>query len=262
MNKKIVFLIFLLLCIFSLASCGTIKINEESDKVEEIIIVDETTENNSQEADSTKEMDTVETTEILEEYQGASILDNSNEVMEDFPTNDNVEEAKARLFDYIPESYEITYLPNFTREKNLENHYCFLLEYSSVLEIDNKIYAYAFVSDNMEQVLFKEGGQCEPKIDSLYGNMPDEYFPIPTIDGSIVEYEGFEPPGYFGTYYWFKDEKTIEVYKTLLKEKGFVDYGTVQSVESLWVYERDEDNATLIVEINGVSVSLYVNYLR
>lgn len=58
----------------------------------------------------------------------------------------------------------------------------------------------------------------------------------------------------------------MESYQVQLKEAGFIDYGNVQSVESLWIYEREEDEATLVIEMNtyddGFGVVMYVNYLK
>ena len=56
----------------------------------------------------------------------------------------------------------------------------------------------------------------------------------------------------------------MKSYQAQLKEVGFVNYGTVQSVESLWQYERENDGAVFTVEMYSegetFSMNMYVNF--
>ena len=101
----------------------------------------------------------------------------------------------------------------------------------------------------------------------IYIDIPDSMFPIPMLDGVVIPYEWCAPPeeGYEVTSYVFVGESFMESYKEQLQDAGFVDNGSVGWIESLWRYEREEDGATLIVEMfhedERFVINMYVNYL-
>lgn len=96
---------------------------------------------------------------------------------------------------------------------------------------------------------------------SLYENLPDRGFPIPMRDGVVIPYDAiYLPDGdNISTTYVYEDESVTELYKEQLRNAGFTDYGTVMSVDSLWSYERDNDGASLYVEIRVGTITMYVN---
>jgi len=101
----------------------------------------------------------------------------------------------------------------------------------------------------------------------IYIDIPDSMFPIPMLDGVVIPYEWCAPPeeGYEVTSYVYVGESFMESYKEQLQDAGFVDNGSVGWIESLWRYEREEDGATLIVEMfhedERFVINMYVNYL-
>ena len=115
-------------------------------------------------------------------------------------------------------------------------------------------------------------GECLAETDEaddldLYIDIPDSMFPIPMLDGVVIPYEWYAPPeeGYEVTSYVYEGESFMESYKEQLQDAGFVDNGSVGWIESLWRYEREEDGATLIVEMfhedERFVINMYVNYL-
>ena len=103
----------------------------------------------------------------------------------------------------------------------------------------------------------------------LYAGIPDKGFPIPIFNGAPMPYENYYPPheGYeVAEYVYSLDPGFLESYKAQLRKAGFDDLGKVQSVDSLWRYERSSDGATLFVEIrlgdSNFSIGMLVNYLN
>ena len=131
------------------------------------------------------------------------------------------------------------------------------------------IFDIAMENNNREMLnLLRKYATADEK---AYFGIPDPMFPIPKRDGVIIPFYQFVPPeeGYAVTTYLYATS-FMETYKEQLRKAGFVDHGAVMSVDSLWMYERSSDNATLVVEMrhgkdeNGdftFSIGMYVNYL-
>ena len=106
----------------------------------------------------------------------------------------------------------------------------------------------------------------EDPITDLYADIPDHDFPIPMIDGKIVSYDYVALPeeGYEVTTFVY-GEDFMQSYQKQLKKAGFVDQGKVEWIESLWRFDRNEDGATLMVEMfhedGSFVISMYVNML-
>ena len=85
-------------------------------------------------------------------------------------------------------------------------------------------------------------------------------------NGTVIPYDRFSPPedGEITTSYIF-GTSFMESYKEQLRNEGFVDEGSADWIESLWKYERAEDEATLMVEMfhdeGKLVINMYVNYL-
>jgi len=117
--------------------------------------------------------------------------------------------------------------------------------------------------------IFQENGYTETGSSQLYTNIPDRMFPVPMINDTVIPYDWFIPPNHdndVSITYVYDDLSIIESYQKQLKKAGFIDYGMVMSVDSLWKYEREEDGATLVIEMytydKGFSMVMYVNYLK
>jgi ankyrin repeat protein len=83
-----------------------------------------------------------------------------------------------------------------------------------------------------------------------YSGIPDSMFPIPMLYEKYAPYDSFLPPEeeYVVTTYLYSTD-FVESYKEQLRNAGFVDHGEVQSLSALWIYERNSDGATLVVEM-------------
>ena len=107
-------------------------------------------------------------------------------------------------------------------------------------------------------------------IPDLYADLPDKDFPIPMLDGKIVPHDWMRPPEEHdvSTFYGYTGKDLMKSYQAQLREAGFLDQGTAGRVESLWIYERSEDGATLVVELGynkeekTTVIGMYVNYLH
>ena len=107
-------------------------------------------------------------------------------------------------------------------------------------------------------------------IPDLYADLPDKDFPIPMTDGNIVPYDWMRPSEEYDitTSYGYTGRNLMQSYQGQLREAGFLDNGNVGRVESLWISERSEDGATLVVELGynrdeaTTVISMYVNYLN
>ena len=189
----------------------------------------------------------------------------STEITSPAPTTDpilTVPEATALLRERFGEHSVISRMPDMERYENGLQLYGFSVDYSGIgHEIPADAYVYVWVNSVTGWMDFEESG--------LYANIPDNMFPVPMREGVVIPYDSFSPPGHesdIAIYYGFADEGVMELYKEQLRTAGFVDYGTVQSVESLWQYERSDTGATLIVEMYSgeerFSMNMYVNYLN
>ena len=179
----------------------------------------------------------------------------------------SVSEAQALLIERFGEYSKISYMPDMDKQEDGVQHYCFSVDYSGMRpEIQTGAYAYAWVNSVTEGMGFEEAGYSESAGSNLYTNIPDNMFPIPMLDGVVIPYDRFWPPDKWEitTIYRYVDTSVMESYQEQLRDAGFVDYGSVMMVESLWRYDRSDDGATLIVEMHKeetFSMSMYVSYL-
>jgi len=149
--------------------------------------------------------------------------------------------------------------------------YAFSVDYSVIGGISHPLpmgtFVYVWVDSISGEMNFEEP--------NLYANIPDNMFPIPKKNGEIISYDSFSPPHYgdISITYNFEDMSIIQLYKTQLKNAGFIDCGSVVSddiviVESYWNYYRSDDEITLIVEINTdeenkwFNITMCVNFLN
>lgn len=171
-----------------------------------------------------------------------------------------IDEAKFIINEFFEENFELTLISE-EAEKQGNKSYCFLIDYSSILDAEIPIYAYAYVDCINGELSFEEAGYGELNPNKLYSNIPSEIFPIPEIDGNPIIYDYFSPPTAYqiGTWYTYPNNSDMEQYKAQLADAGFDDLGQVQSVNSLWTYESEDDNTSYIVEIYENSICLYIN---
>ena len=189
----------------------------------------------------------------------------STEITSTTPTTDPIltgSEATALLRERFGEHSVISRMPDMERYEDGVQLYGFSVDYSGIgREIPADAYVYVWVNSVTGWLDFEESG--------LYANIPDNMFPVPMRDGVVIPYDSFSPPYHesdIAICYGFTDVGVMELYKEQLRTAGFVDYGTVHSVESLWQFERSDTGATLIVEMNSeeelFSMNMYVNYLN
>ena len=177
----------------------------------------------------------------------------------------SVDEAQALLLDWC-EWNEISYFPDMNKQEEGVQLYGFMVDYSGWGYVWPGVnYCYAWVSSSTGGVRFEEAGYSEATGLNLYGNIPDNMFPIPMRDGVVIPYDWFFPPEYVsGVGYIFKDKSVMEAYQAQLKDAGFLDCGTVQSVESLWQYEQSDGGAIFTVEMYSdggmFSMNMYAYY--
>jgi hypothetical protein len=182
-------------------------------------------------------------------------------------------EAKALLRERFGGHNRISYMPDMDKLEEGIQIYGFSVDYSASLEPFGSpypySYAYAWVNSVTGITNFEEAGYTEAAGPNWYANIPDNMFPIPMLDGVIIPYNSFSPPYHewdISIYYVYIDTSVMKSYQAQLRDAGFVDHGSVQSVDSLWRYDRGDDGATLIVEMfNGgemFSMNMYVNYLN
>lgn len=149
----------------------------------------------------------------------------------------------------IYENYKITYIPEMNKQEGGVSYYSFKVDYTeNISETSTYTYCYAWVNSVTGYVEFEEAGYTEANGRSLYANIPDNIFPIPMRGSTIIPYDRFSPPEYVRSVtYSYKDKSVMQSYQAQLRTMGFVDNGHVQSVDSLWTYERD--GATFMVEM-------------
>lgn len=161
---------------------------------------------------------------------------------------------------------KVYYLPDLDKQEDRVPLYGFLVDYSNQeVEESGETYCYAWVNSSTEIISFEEAGYSEAAGRNLYANIPDQMFPIPSLKGVVIPYDQFSPPDHmWGVAYYYKDKSVMKSYQAQLKKAGFVDLGTVQSVESLWQYKRANDGAVFTVEMYGedelFSMNLYITY--
>lgn len=166
-----------------------------------------------------------------------------------------VDDATHIVNEYFGENCEVTLVENSNNES-----YCFVVDYSNVLDEEVPIYTYAYVDCKTSEISFEEAGYGELNPNELYSNIPNKMFPMPTLNDVPIAYDYFVPPSAYeiGTWYVYADESAVEEYKIQLADKGFNNLGEMQSVSELWVYEL-EDGSKFVVEIYENSICLYVN---
>jgi len=177
----------------------------------------------------------------------------------------SVNEAQALLIEWC-EWNEVSYLPNMDKQDAGVEFYGFMVDYSGWGYVwPGNQYCYAWVNSSTGVIHFEEAGYTEATGSNLYGNIPDSVIPVPMRDGEIIPYDWFSPPEYvWGVTYMYDDQSVMETYQAQLKDVGFVDYGTVQSVESLWQYEQSDSGAIFTVEMYSdggmFSMNMYAYY--
>ena len=177
----------------------------------------------------------------------------------------SVGEAQALLLDWC-EWNEISYLPDMDKRDAGVEFYGFMVDYSGWGYVwPGNQYCYAWVNSSTGVIHFEEAGYTEATGSNLYGNIPDSMIPIPMRDGAIIPYDWFSPPEYvWGVTYIYDDKSVMETYQAQLRDVGFVDHGTVQSVESLWQYEQSDSGAVFTVEMYSdggmFSMNMYAYY--
>lgn len=174
-------------------------------------------------------------------------------------------EAQDLLIDWC-ELNKVSYMPEMDKEVEEVQLYGFLVDYSERgFDWTGDTYCYAWVNSSTGMIDFEEATYSKEASSNLYGNIPHSMFPIPIRDGVVIPYDQFSPPDcVWGVTYMYKDKSVMESYQAQLKDIGFVDYKTVQSVESLWQYKRDNDGAIFTVEMYSegemFSMNMYVVY--
>lgn len=175
------------------------------------------------------------------------------------------DEAQDLLFNWY-EWNKVSYIPNLDKQEDGVRLYCFLVDYSdSKVEWSGHTHCYAWVNTSTEMINFEEAGYSEAVGPNLYANIPDVTFPIPMLNDVLIPYDWFSPPDYvWGVTYMYDDKSVMESYQEQLKNVGFIEQGTVQSVESLWQYERSNDGAIFTVEMYSegemFSMNMYISY--
>ena len=160
---------------------------------------------------------------------------------------------------------EISYMPDMDKEEDGSKLYGFLLDYSdSETQWSGETSCYAWVNSSTEVIHFEEAGYTEESGPNLYANIPDTTFPTPMRDGVVIAYEEFSPPdNVWGVAYTYEDKTVMDSYQAQLEEAGFVDLGTVQSVESLWQYQANDEGAIFTVEMYSegetFAMNMYIN---
>ena len=166
------------------------------------------------------------------------------------------------LLNELSDLYTIVYAPELNKkEKNIQL-YGFLIDPDEENPVDP--YCYVWVNSSTGEIRFEEAGYSKTEGPNWYGNIPDSTFPIPMRGGKIIHYDTFLPPDHvWGVAYMYKDKSVMTSYQNQLKKAGFKDHGEVQSVESLWQYEGDEDEGIFTVEMYSdgemFSMTMYVN---
>jgi hypothetical protein len=168
--------------------------------------------------------------------------EHTEEILEVTGTILSTDEAEVILNEKFEEDYKISYLPDINKYEEGILHYGFLLDYSDWESNIENAFVYVWINSatgETNSIMEKE----------LYANIPDPMFPVPMLNGTVIPYDYYSPPGYaWSGGYVFSDKSVMEMYQAQLREAGFVEYGEAMSVDSLWLYERDTDGATLMVE--------------
>jgi hypothetical protein len=188
----------------------------------------------------------------------------------------SVSEAQARVV-RMNKHYIATYIPGMDKYDGEVQIYCFLVDYSSMLEeeyyshisITVPAYAYVWINSLTRYTRYEEAGYSETTGSNWYANIPDCMYPIPMRNCRVIHYNSFWPPGegfeVLAAYYSYDDKSVMEVYKKQLQDAGFIYLGTSDVYESFWTYYREADGATLCVEMyceESFGMYLYVNYLN
>lgn len=160
---------------------------------------------------------------------------------------------------------EVSHMPDLDKQEEGIQLYGFLVDYSDTeAEWSGDTYCYAWVNSSTEVIHFEEAGYLGEDGPNLYTNIPDRMFPIPMRDGVAIPYDQFSPPDYvWGVAYTYEDKNVMKSYQAQLKEAGFVDHGTVQSVESMWQYQQGSDGPVFTVEMYSgekmFTMNMYIN---
>ena len=172
----------------------------------------------------------------------------------------SLEEAAGLIYYNFGPWNRVFHRPNLDKQAGEVRIHGFVVYYPLLGELAS--YAYAWVNSATWDINFEESGYSAEYGRNLYGNIPDNMFPIPMRDGAVIPYDRFVIPGFrFGLHYIFEDVSVMEIYMAQLRAAGFVYLGANPSVESLWRYEREKDGAFLDVEMfSGEQFILVMNF--
>jgi hypothetical protein len=147
------------------------------------------------------------------------------------------------------EHYGIIHIPEMDKERDGILLYGFTVDYSALVPGRTDTLVYAWVNSVTGDIRFEEIGYTEEDGPNWYANIPDSIFPIPMLDGEIIQYEWFSPPEYMSdVLYFYTDVSVMEIYQAQLKDAGFVEH-TVWYADSNWVYYREEDGTKFDVNM-------------
>ena len=249
-----------LILIFILSACGTTAPVTETPNVDTAKLEAEIKE---------KELKIMELeTKIEEQENMITGLENNDDNLEKTPeaTGEKLSaiDAEELLLDWYDWN-NVFYISAMDKQEDGAVLYGFILDlFDTEGEFSENGYYYAWVNSSTEMINFEEAGYSEVDGPNLYANIPDSMFPIPMSDGQVIPYDWFSPPDYvWGVAYSYEDKSVMESYQAQLEEAGFINLGTVQSVDSLWQYEDSNNSAIYIVEMynDGVTftMNMYVN---
>lgn len=177
--------------------------------------------------------------------------------------NLSLDEAQDLLFNFC-ELKDITYTPDIDKEERIF-YYGFLIDYfDNVVGYSGATHCYALVNTSTGMISFEEAGYSGAGNSTLYSNIPDSMFPVPMRNGMVIPYDKFSPPDYVsGVTYSYFDKSVMETYQAQLIDAGFIDLGTVESVESLWQYTQENGGPTFTIEMYSegemFSMNMYIN---
>jgi hypothetical protein len=182
------------------------------------------------------------------------------------PALNEIEERAEAFVKWWLADAVVTRLPELDRVEDDLSWYAFSADYSvfSLSEVPSGTYAYAFVNLDTNHISFEEP--------SLYANRPDDMFPIPMQNGTMIPYKWFSPPNAAGqtwdgaTKYVYDHDDIFIIYQEQLRAAGFTDHGSLENngvitIDSIWSYVREDNGMTLRADmISGCTVQLLLSY--
>ena len=138
----------------------------------------------------------------------------------DFKVKKTILSAERRSYfnKKFEEDYKISYLPDINEYEEGILHYGFLLDYSDWQSNVENPFVYVWINSATGEI-------SSIKEKELYANIPDPIFPVPMLNGTVIPYDYFSPPGYaWSGGYVFLDKSVMEAYQAQLREAGFADH--------------------------------------